>query len=503
MADFTLTATGLQTPRFVEARTLVVTRWKAKFGDNAQTASDTPDGLIIDVIALVLTLVWDGVASVYASSFFLTAVGVPLDLILDLFGRRRLEARASTASCVWYGDANTTISGTPPSSASVEDTKTRFDVDAAGVTTTAGGGGPMVVRIITAVDGETYAIDVSTTSESTTVAGGSSSPASIADALATQLATDNPTATVSRGGEDPDGTAVIVLEGLGAGVVTVGGSATTPASQDVRFGVRLGMTAQETGPSAALVGNLNTIETPISGIDGVCNTDDATVGRNIETDPDFRARHLDTLNSGGAGSVPAIRARILDRLGDDVQYVRVFENDTFATVDGRPPKSFETVWIGTAGTATEEAVAAEILQAKPAGIQPFGSLTTVVNDAQGTPRNIGHSRGAERYLHLDIIVTAGEGFPTTGDPEGAIEAAVVAYLDEGGAGELGLGSDFYRFQLGTPIGAAVAGIASVVITADDTANPGDTPTLTASDVAVAEGSILRVDSSRVSVSIAP
>lgn len=502
MPDFTLTSTGLQTPRFPEARAIVVEKWKARFGDNAQTSQDSPDGLIIDVVALMLTLAWEGVGGVHAGSYFRTAAGIALDLVLDMFGRRRLQAVASTASCVWYGSASTLVSS--GSIASVEDTGVRFASDADGTTTTIGGGGAVVVRVLDAVDGETYAIDVDTTTESTVVAGAGSSTSSIADSLATQLGTDNPTATVARAGEDPDGAALIVLEGLGAGVVTVGGSATTPASQDVRFGVRVSMTAEDTGPQTALAGSLNTIETAITNIDGVCTTSDATVGRNLETDTAFRDRHLDQLNSGGKGSPEAIRANLLellDSVGEPLlDYVRVFENESaFTDADGRPPHSFEVVWVGPAGTAAEDAVAASIFDTKPAGIQAYGSISSTVNDSQGNPHSIGHSRGTELYLHLDVTIVAGEGYPTTGDPEGQITAAIAAYLGEDGDGELGLGTDFYRFSLGLPINLTVPGVQSATITADATPAPGDTPTLAASDIVVADGSILRVDSSRINV----
>lgn len=501
MPTFTLDETGLQTPRFPEARALVVEKWKARFGDDAQTGSDSPDGLIIDVIALMLALAWEGVAAVYTSSFFRTAAGTSLDLLLDMFGRRREQAEASTASSVWYGDAATLV---PEGSvASVETTGDRFATDADGTTTTAGGGGPIVVRILEAVDANTYAIDVDTTTESTVVAGAGSTPASIADAMRTQLATDNPTATVTRAGEDPEtGAALIVLEALGAGVVTVGPSADVADDADVRFAVRIAMTAESTGPKTALAGNLNTIETPVGGIDGVSTTADADVGRDIETDEDFRDRHLDQLNSGGAASPEAIRARLLDRI-DDMRFVRVFENESNVTdADGRPPHSFEVVWIGPAGTETEDAVAAEIFAAKAAGIQAYGDITSTVTDAYGDPHSIGHSRGTVEYLHLDVTIVPGEDYPTVGDPLTAAQEAIATYLGEGGDGELGLGVDFYRFALGRPISEAIGGVSSVLsitVTADSTPNPGDTPTLVGADITVDDDAILDVDSSRISV----
>lgn len=500
MPDYTIDATGLQTPRFPEARALVVARWKSKFGENAQTASDTPDGLLIDVLSLLVTLLWEAVAGVYAAQYFRTAAGIALDYVLDKFARSRIAASSSTASAVFYGD---TASAVTSAIASVADTARRFAADADGTTVGDGDGGPMVVRVVNAVDGNTYAIDVDTTTESTVVAPADSTNASIADLLAVELAADNPSATVNRAGLNPAGDAIIVLEDLGAGVVTVGGSADVSADQAVDYGVRLAMTAELTGPLTALAGTLNTLEVSLSGIRGVCNTADATPGRNRETDPEYRARHLDRLGSGGAASAPKIRARVLERVLDDngdphVEYCQVFQNLTAdVDSDGRPAHSFETVWIGTAGTAVEALVAAEILEAGPAGILPYGSITTEVTDAGGQVREIGHSRGTELLAWLTIVVTPGEGYPAVGDPLAAIETAVVEYLTIGD-GQLGLGDDLLRYRLATPINAAVPGVANAVIT---TGVGATEPAYTAADLEVDGDEILRFDSARVTVTL--
>lgn len=504
MPTFELTAAGLSSPRYAEARALVVQRWRARFGANAQTAEDSTDGLMITIIALMLTLAWEGIAATHAASYFRTAEGVYLDFVLDLFGRRRLPAAASTLSAVFYGDNATAVPALGV--ASVADTEERFTIDSGqeGDTVEDGDGGPIVVRILTAVEGNVYAIDVDTTTESTYEAQPGDDNALIADGLAAQLVTDNPDASVLRAGLDPDGAALIVLEDLGAGVVTVGPSADEAADQDVRYGRRVTMTANNAGPVAALAGTLNVVVSVMPDIDGVCTTADADLGRLVETDPAFRARHLDQLNSGGAGSPEAIRARVL-ALNDaaeptEIDYVRVFENESDTTdADGRPPHSFEVVWVGEEGTAAEEAVALAIWQAKPAGIQAYGSIDTEIEDSAGDPQTVGHSRGTERYLHLDVTITPGEGYPTTGDPLTAIRDAIAAYFQEGGARPLGLGDDFYRVQAIAPAIAAVAGIAAVVIETDDTAAPGDPPTFTAADITVAADTILIVDSSRIDV----
>jgi hypothetical protein len=174
--------------------------------------------------------------------------------------------------------------------------------------------------------------------------------------------------------------------------------------------------------------------------------------------------------------------------------VRVDENISSGTVEGRPPHSFEVTWIGTA-TATQ--VAEVVFSQKPAGIRAFGDTEIGVEDEVGDIHRVGVSAGVELYLHLSITVTAGEGFPSTGDPEDAITEAVVDYLDDA----LGLGQDFYRVAINLPILLTVPGIAAIAVTADATPAPGDVPTLVAADITVASNEILRVSSTRIAVAV--
>lgn len=488
MAGFALDAEGLNTPRLPEARQLVVTAWKARFGDNAQTGSDSPDGLEIDILSILLALLWEANGDIWAAGFFRTSSGNALDLLLDLFAKTRRAAEASTSSLVWFGaDATAIPGGSVASVADVSDS--RFSTDAAGST---GDDLVFVWRVQDAIDGETYTATINGT-DFDFVAGALDTVLTIAAGLA---------AAINLGAEPVDAIGVPVLDPLGFGLLvvdaddgvttfTAAASATGAATIDVQDAARVAATATETGPKTGLAGTISTIETAIGGIIGVTSSADADVGRNRETDSEYKQRHLETLNAAGCGTVAAIEARL--RLVEDVTSAIVFENDSdVIDGDGRPPHSFEAFVLDGDDTA----IAQSILECKPAGIQTVGTESVLLPE---TTKPIKFSRPTVRYLHLEITITQGEGYPTTGDPAAEIIAAVALYLGGGGAGELVQGLDLYRAQLNAPITTTIAGIATIVIETDDTPAPLDVPTFTPADIAVGNDEILVADSTRITV----
>ena len=103
--------------------------------------------------------------------------------------------------------------------------------------------------------------------------------------------------------------------------------------------------AVDTGP---ILANANTnwaLVTVIAGLDGFANpADDAALGRDQETDPDFRARRQIELFSQNVGGLAAIRA-VVSRV-DGVETVRVYHNPNRQPTDsdGIPFKAFN-VWL--------------------------------------------------------------------------------------------------------------------------------------------------------------
>jgi uncharacterized phage protein gp47/JayE len=482
MPAFEVTTAGFETPRLPEARARVVEIWKGTFGENAQTASDSPDGQIIDTFSLLLALCWEGIGGVWGRSFFRSADGTALDLLLDLFGKVRKAAEPTTAELVWYGTNATVV---PQGSlAEVNDTEVQLGTDA--IATLGDLDTAWVVEIDTVVNLQLYRITISAVQYDFTT-DAAATLAEILAGLQTALQADY-----------PDTVALETAEGVGLVVVldtAAIGTPTVNANMTVHAAARIGATASEDGENDALAGSIDVVATPISGVAGVVNPADAIPGRLRETDAEFRVRHLLSLSSSGRATPEAIRAHLLNDV-PDVTYARVVENDTnVEDAAGRPPHSFEAFVIG----GTDQAVADSIFASKAAGIQTWGSTDVEVVDSVGESHTVSFSRPVELYLHLRVTITPGEGYPDTGTPLDTIEQALADFLT--GEGEPVLGQDVYRVQLMGAITSAVPGIAAVVIETDTTPAPLDAPTFAAADVVVDEGEIAIADLTRITAQL--
>lgn len=499
---FLVGPTGLPLWRYPDWRAVLEERWRETYGAAADTRPETPDGLVIDLLALWATLQSDAAQSVWASSFFRTAEAPALDLLLDVFGRIRLAATSTTVGVVWYGDAASVVwdgVGSAPVglvvSAGPSDGD-RYTLTAATTIPAMTSATVLVYEVIRVVDGEDYGIEIDDGGGPTeqVVQAASEDPQDLVEALAAEVASTWPAFTVTTHPHRLSDRWVMVVQSPDVFTAAdVAPSSTDGENAAVYPAILVDHEAEVTGPQVCLAGTLIQPATTLpTGVAGLVNPADGDPGRDLETDAAFRARHVDQINLGGKGTPQRIRAALLALGSDVVGYARVDENTESVVVDGRPPHSFEATVIGD---GTDAQIGAVIFDQKPAGIRSYGSTTVTITDEVGETHDVEFSRGTERYLHLEITVTPGEGYPTTGDPLEAIQEAVVDYLDDA----LGLGQDFYRFSLGLPIAQAVPGIASVTIRADDTAAPGDVPTLTATDISVSSTTILRVSSNRVVV----
>ncbi len=505
--SFVVGPTGLPLWRYLDWRVLQEQRWRAGFGADADTRPETPDGLVIDTFALADTLHHDGLQTVWANSFFRTCSGVSLDLLLDLFARQRFAARPTVVQGIWWGDIGAQVHdgvGLGPVALVITTGETdgdRYVVDAgqAGQCSDHDDDGALFAyQIIRGVSGDDYAIEFDATP--TLITAATDSPVAIAQQLADEIMVDYPTMTATAW-ELPDLSAIIIVSGKGAEQVDVGGDSTDPGNLALWGAVQLPMSAETLGPQVLIAGTLLEIGTPgLTGVEGVVNIADGTTGRNRETDQEYRQRHIDRIQIGGKATPQRIRAALLE-LEDAstgallVEFCRVDQNKSDAVdSEGRPPHSYEVTVIGD---ATDLQVAQVILDTGPAGIQAYGDTVVEVEDEQGEPQEIGLTSGTEIYLHLDITITAGEGFPDE-DPTASILEALVEYLED----TLALGQDFYMVMANLPILSTVQGVASIVVeTATTLVLPG-APVFSAVDVTVGTQEILRIESDRISITLA-
>jgi len=158
------------------------------------------------------------------------------------------------------------------------------------------------------------------------------------------------------------------------------------------------------------------------------NSLDATLGREEETNEEFRIRRVELLRVTGAGTLEALRARVREL--DDVIQAFVFENFTMAPVDGLPAKSFELVVSG----GTDHDIAESIFATKPIGIEPYGTESHTVIDSQTFAHIMKFSRPAPVYICMALtVLTDAATFPSDGIVQ--IQEALVALGDASQIGD--------------------------------------------------------------------
>jgi len=166
--------------------------------------------------------------------------------------------------------------------------------------------------------------------------------------------------------------------------------------------VSLTVRANEGGEDGIVPANsITELVNPIVGITAINNPLASTGGEAIESDADLRARYKSRGTAGGS-SVPAIIAALQNV--DNVTRALVTENATNVTdVEGNPPHSIKCI---VAGTATDTDIAEAIFNSKPAGIEPLGSSSKVVLDANGDSHTMKWEVPSEILINVIVEVTS-------------------------------------------------------------------------------------------------
>lgn len=510
-----LTPDGAWDPTtFAELRPSVVALWQQAYGDNAPTDPQTPDGLAITAITLTAALAFDANTGLWANSFFRSAIRVSLDRILDLFAKLREPAKASTAEVVFYGTPLTAI---PAATVVItaDASENRFATDEADAIGAAGNSDTWVARILDAQDGVEYIASIDANPPSSYVAGPTDTVEDIAVRLAADITLDGFGTSVAAG-VDASGNGLLVVDIVGGpGDLVVGDLGGSGTVIDATEAVRTPVTATTTGPLAAVAGTLRNLANPIAGVAGQINDADAVIGVNEESDDAFRARHLQTLFANSARTDGGMKDAVAQLDGVEANLVRSNRTVDPEDAEGRPIGSVENIVLKTqTNPATDQEIANAIARHIPAGVEPYGlrsfGLGTTID---GEVVEIFATDVEERYLHLDVSIIAGEGFPT-GDIATAVATAISTYFDAGlvttstgtfsepGA-RLVIGRDWLETATHTPINLATnSSSASISIDSDLTANPGDLPSFSTVPTQPADDrQIIRVDASRIAVNI--
>ena len=236
------------------------------------------------------------------------------------------------------------------------------------------------------------------------------------------------------------------------------------------------------GPSSAITEIVNAI----SGWTRVENFLAATLGNNVETDAELRARRIATLLGLGNSTLGAIRGDMLTVA--DVTQALIFENDEIVVVDGRPAKSVEAVVVD----GDDQEIADALFETKAGGIETFGTEGPFTHvDSQGDDHDVRFSRPTKKDIWLEIDFAVDGTFPSDGLTQAEDAVLVFGAL-------LNIGDDVIIFpQL---VGAldGISGILDLVIRIAATAEGAGDPSPTLdNNITIGETEISNWDRTRL------
>lgn len=361
-----------------------IARIREKFGPTLPVDGDTIEGTVMSIGNEQLAMVWEVLEHVYKSRDPDANTGQAQDATAAITGTFRRPAKASAVDLIWTGDDGTVVDLARRASAT--------GTGAVAFSTNEGG----------VVDGVMSLADV----------WGASDPYSVG-------------AIVSNASK----IYVCIEAGVSAGS---GGPSTT--GEDITDGsvhwryvgdglayVELEAQALEEGPYEAPAFTLTEIVTPIAGVQSVNNLLDAAIGSNVMSNEALRVLREAELARPGTGTVPAIRAALLELA--DVTAATVFYNNTDTTDgDGLPPHSIEAMVEG----GDDDIIRQTLFENVAAGILTHGTEVGTVTDSQGTAHTFKFSRPTEKPIYIAMTVTYdADAYPEDGDDQ--IKSAIALW----------------------------------------------------------------------------
>jgi len=316
---FGLTTAGFTLKRLEDIKLEVEADLRASFGE-INTDSDSVFGQVIGVLSKTASDVWAQAENIYNATYPSTAEGVPLDNVASITNTKRLPATGTTVVVQMEGTEATVV---PVSTIFSQSTTGELSKTVAAATITATAVHRTKITIATAVDSTLYTTTVNGTAITFT-SDSSATKEEIAIGLSAAInldVTEEPNVTsVHVSGDEFFTITSDDLALLGTFSIVVDGNQTI----DQIFSP-VTVLFDNGGKLAAPIGSMNTINTPVSGLTSITNLADGVLGRNLESDSEFRQRRRISLEVIAAGTLGAIQARLVQDLVD-VTASFVFEN---------------------------------------------------------------------------------------------------------------------------------------------------------------------------------
>lgn len=449
---FGLTSSGFIKKTLADSKTELEAVFRAAFGAGIKVTPDTQFGKFIGVLADRESQIWEMAEAVYNSQYPNSAGDTSLDHVAEITAISRNPATRTTVTAYMAGTNGTLITtGTLFATVDANDQfRTLADVN---------------------LSGTQFSITSLQRSGTTVTAQATAHGKIVGQYLFISGANEAGYNGLIRIATVPDPNSF---------TYEITATPTTPATGAISAdpATVVNCEAVLTGPIPALSGTLTQIVNTTPGLNTVSNELDGILGRNLETDDEFRTRRLAALSGLGAARLEAIRGALLQVTG--VTAATVFENDDDVTDGlGRPPHSIEALVQG----GQDADILFTVWNKKAGGIKTFGTISGIVTDSQGNDHTSRFSRptGVNIWIEMDLTVTTD--FP--GTP--VVEAAI---LDHGNT--LSIGDDVIVFPALVGALNQIPGIIDVVIRIGTAASP----TLD-NNIVITETSLAIFDSSRI------
>lgn len=474
-----VTPSGFKRKTLQEVRQELETQFKQVFGPAFETAVDSPNGVLISQLALAQSNLWELALEVFVSRDPNEAAGVALDWIAALNGLSRKQATACKVQAMLYSSVESLLipagsvanreRGALPFSL---DTDVFIDRNVCTSLLVLDDGSQKSTEYVFHFTFGDVTINNSTSSENLNV-------------LQTAILAAGGSATFPTG--TVEGGLLVTHE---SGVVGITGA----LPDDFEF---LAMepgnfTATEEGYQTCEIGELNQVVSAVNGWERVYNFEAGVPGSNVETDAELRVRRAAAARAIHArGTDAAIAAHLLEDVAG-VTAASVVSNRTMLDdADGRPPKSFETLVVG----GSDQAVAQNIWQNQPAGIQSYGNTSVEISDGEGIGQIVSFSRPQAKYLWVKLTWEryTEESAPTNDE----IKAALLEFA----AKEYQMGVDVISQRLLQGLYSGTTGIGNAMAQIAITDSPEGTPTYgTAIDkIAIGPSDYAALDADRITL----
>ena len=242
---------------------------------------------------------------------------------------------------------------------------------------------------------------------------------------------------------------------------------------------------------------ISEFDSPLAGVESVTNplpTGDPDegyqVGRDRETDAEFRLRYQNSIGAAGNATVRAIEAAVFQadqRIESvDVEEVRDSANDDYGV----------RVTVLAPGVPDDD-IAQAILDSRAGGIDTFGAESGIADD-DGDQKTENFDRATEQTIYVDATLTTSDTFPSDG--EASITDRLIRYIggvasDDVNYPGLGVGEDVIHDQVKRRV-LEEQGVIEADVAIDTSSGPTST-----SNIAIPDDQAAMTGTSEVTISV--